>query len=83
MGSSFRPRNPIERELVRQMALGAWRREVLVRRIIRHDARMNAARFANWEQDEQIKAAELAVGWGTIPRASSAGSSAARPAASG
>ena len=28
-------------------------------RIIQHDARMNAARFANWEQDEQIAAAEL------------------------
>ena len=28
-------------------------------RIIQHDARMNAARFANWEQDEQLAAAEL------------------------
>ena len=28
-------------------------------RIFQHDARMNAARFANWEQDEQIAAAEL------------------------
>ena len=64
---SFRPRNVIERELVRQMALGAWRREVLVRRIIRHDARMNSARFANWEQDEQIKAAELGRRLGDDP----------------
>ncbi len=55
----FKPRNTVERELVRQMALGAWRSEVLAVRIIRHDARRNAARFANWEQDEQLAAAEL------------------------
>ncbi len=54
----FRPRNAIERELVRQMALGAWRREVLFTRILRHDARSNAARFATWEQDERIAATE-------------------------
>jgi hypothetical protein len=28
-------------------------------RIFQHDARMNATRFANWDQDEQIAAAEL------------------------
>jgi hypothetical protein len=55
----LRPRNAVERELVRQMALGAWRSQELAMRIVRHDARMNAARFANWEQDEQIAAAEL------------------------
>jgi hypothetical protein len=55
----LRPRNEVERELVRQMALGAWRSHELGMRIIQHDARMNAARFANWEQDEQIAAAEL------------------------
>jgi hypothetical protein len=32
---------------------------VLGMRIIEHDARMNAARFANWEQDEQIAVVEL------------------------
>ena len=46
----FRPRNAVERELVRQMALGSWRSEVLAIRIVEHDARMNAARFANWER---------------------------------
>jgi hypothetical protein len=55
----LRPRNAVERELVRQMALGAWRRHELGMRIFQHDERMNAARFANWEQDEQIAAAEL------------------------
>ena len=49
----------VERELVRQMALGAWRGQELAIRIVRHDARMNAARFANWEQDELLAAAEL------------------------
>ncbi len=57
--SVFGPRNAVERELVRQMALGAWRSEVLAMWIIQHDARMNAALFANWEQDEQLAAAEL------------------------
>src|SRR5262249_29696143 len=42
----LRPRDALERELVRQMALGAWRSQVLSLRIIQHDARMNAARFA-------------------------------------
>jgi hypothetical protein len=55
----LRPRNPVERELIRQMAVAAWRGRELGLRIIQHDARMNAARFANWEQDEQIAAAEL------------------------
>ena len=55
----FRPRNAVERELVRQMALGSWRREVLSIRIVQHDARMNAARFANWVQDERLAAAGL------------------------
>ncbi len=55
----LRPRNEVERELVRQMALGAWRSHELGMRIFQHDARMNAARFANWDQDEQIAAAEL------------------------
>jgi hypothetical protein len=41
------------------MALGAWRSQELGLRIVRHEARVNAARFANWEQDEQIVAAEL------------------------
>jgi hypothetical protein len=55
----FRPRDEVERDLVRQMALGAWRRDELARRIIQHDARRNAARFANWEPDEQLAAAEV------------------------
>src|SRR6476661_6055213 len=42
----FRPRNAVERYLVRQMALGSWRRDVLSIRIVEHDARMNAANFA-------------------------------------
>ena len=63
----FGPRNAVERELVRQMALGAWRSEVLAMRIIQHDARMNAARFANWEQDEQLAAAELGRRLGDDP----------------
>ena len=63
----FGPRNTVERELVRQMALGAWRSEVLAMRIIRHDARMNTARFANWEQDEQLAAAELGRRLGDDP----------------
>ena len=32
---------------------------MLAMRIVQHDARVNAARFANWEQDEQIAAAEI------------------------
>ena len=63
----FRPRDAVERELVRQMALGSWRGEVLTIRIIRHDARMNAARFANWEQDEQLEASELGRKLGDDP----------------
>jgi hypothetical protein len=55
----LRPKSAVERELVRQMALGAWRSHELGMRIVRHDARMNAERFANWEQDEQIAAAEI------------------------
>jgi len=56
----FGPKDAVERELVHQMALGSWRSEVLAITIIRHDARMNAARFTNWVQDEQLAAAELA-----------------------
>jgi len=63
----FGPRNAVERELVRQMALGAWRGEELAMRIIQHDARMNAARFANWEQDEQLAAAEFGRRLGDDP----------------
>jgi hypothetical protein len=55
----FLPRNEVERELVRQIALGAWRSEVLTMRIIQHEARTNAARFNNWEADEQLAAAEI------------------------
>ena len=63
----LRPRNAVERELVRQMALGAWRRDVLFVRIIQHDARVNAARFANWEQDEQLAAVEIGRRLGDDP----------------
>jgi len=66
-GRDFQPRNAVERELVRQMALGSWRGEVLAMRIIQHDARMNAARFANWEQDEQLAAAEFGRRLGDDP----------------
>jgi hypothetical protein len=55
----FRPRDEVERELVRQMALGSWRSRELGIRIIEHDARVNAARFANWVEDEQLAAIEL------------------------
>jgi hypothetical protein len=55
----LQPRNTVESDLVRQMALGSWRSQVLNIRINEHDARLNAARFANWEQDEQIGAAAL------------------------
>ncbi len=65
----LRPRNAVERELVRQMALGAWRSQELAMRIVQHDARMNAARFANWEQDEQLAAAELGRRLGDDPEA--------------
>ena len=65
----IRPRNEIERELVRQMALGAWRSQTLTLRIIHHEALMNTARFANWEQDEQLAAAELGRRLGDDPEA--------------
>ena len=55
----FRPRNAVERDLVRQMALGSWRRDALSIRIDQHDARMNAARFANWVEDQRLAAAGL------------------------
>src|SRR4051812_49145142 len=55
----FRPRNAVERDLVRQMALGSWRRDALSIRIDQHDARMNAANFANWVEDQQVAAAGL------------------------
>jgi hypothetical protein len=65
----FRPRNAVERELVRQMALGAWRSQELALRSTQHDARTNAARFANWEQDEQLAAVELGRRLGDDPEA--------------
>jgi hypothetical protein len=69
LARDFRPRNAVERELVRQMALGSWRSEVLGMRIVQHDARMNAARFANWEQDERIAAVEIGRRLGDDPEA--------------
>ena len=42
---------------------------MLAIRIVQHDARMNAARFANWEQDEQLAAAELGRRLGDDPEA--------------
>ena len=66
----FRPRNAVERELVRQIALASWRRQELAIRIVRHDARVNAARFANWDQDEQIAAAEIGRRLADDPEAS-------------
>ena len=66
----FRPRTAVERELVRQIALASWRRQELAIRIVRHDARVNAARFANWDQDEQIVAAELGRRLADDPEAS-------------
>jgi hypothetical protein len=65
----LRPRNAVECELVRQMALGAWRSQELALRSAQHDARMNAARFANWEQDEQLAAVELGRRLGDDPEA--------------
>jgi hypothetical protein len=65
----FRPRDAIERELVRQMALGSWRSRELAVRIIEHDARVNAAKFANWVEDEQIAAIELGRRLGEDPEA--------------
>src|SRR4051812_30484949 len=65
----FRPRDAVERELVRQMALGSWRREVLAIRIVRHDARTGATKFANWEQDGQVAAVELGRRLGDDPEA--------------
>src|SRR3954454_2238277 len=47
-------KDAVERELVRQMALGAWRGVELARRIEEHDARVNAARFTHWVEDEQL-----------------------------
>jgi hypothetical protein len=55
----FRPRGAVERELVRQMALASWRGRELAVRIERHDARVNVEKFAHWEQDQQIAAAEV------------------------
>ena len=65
----FQPRNAVERELVRQMALGSWRSGVLSIRIVGHDARVNAARLANWEEDERIAAVELGRRLGENPEA--------------
>jgi hypothetical protein len=65
----FRPRDEVERELVRQMALGSWRSQVLAIRIIEHDARVNAAKFANWVEDEQLAAIELGRRLGDDPEA--------------
>ena len=55
----LRPADELERSLVRQMALGAWRGEELARRITRHDARTGAARVTDWEYDGQLGAVEL------------------------
>lgn len=63
----LRPVNAIERELVRQLALAAWRAREISTRIIAHDARMCAARFARWEQDERIAAAALGRKLGDDP----------------
>jgi hypothetical protein len=63
----IRPKNAVERELVHQMALGAWRSHELGVRIMRHDAAFNAARFANWEQDEQLAAIEIGRRLGDDP----------------
>jgi hypothetical protein len=65
----LRPGNAVERELVRQMALGAWRSQELALRSAQHDARTNATRFANWEQDEQLAAVELGRRLGDDPEA--------------
>ena len=65
----FQPRNAVERELVRQMALGSWRSGVLAIRIVEHDARVNAARFANWVEDERLAAVELGRRLGEDPEA--------------
>jgi hypothetical protein len=65
----LRPRDAVERELVRQMALGSWRSHELALRIIQHDARMNAARFATWEQDGRLAAAEIGRRLGDDPEA--------------
>jgi hypothetical protein len=65
----FRPRDAVERELVRQMALGSWRSRELAVRIIEHDARVNAARFTNWVEDEQVAAIELGRRIGDDPEA--------------
>ena len=66
----FRPRNAVERELVRQIALASWRRQELAIRIVRHDAKVNAARFTNWDEDEQIAAAEIGRRLADDPEAS-------------
>src|SRR5262249_37127576 len=68
-GRDFRPRDAVERELVRQMALRAWRSRELARRIVEHDARVNAARFANWVEDEHLAAVELGRRLGEEPEA--------------
>jgi hypothetical protein len=65
----FRPQGEVERELVRQMALGAWRSRELAIRIVEHAARVNAARFANWEPDERLAAVELGRRLGEDPEA--------------
>jgi hypothetical protein len=67
--NDFRPRTAVERELVRQMALASWRSHELSLRIIQHDTQITAARWANWEQDEQIAAAELGRRLGDDPEA--------------
>jgi len=63
----FGSRNAVERELIRQMALGSWRSEVLSMRINENDARTCAARFANWEQDQQLAAGEIGRRLGEDP----------------
>jgi hypothetical protein len=69
LARDFRPRNAVERELVRQMALGSWRSRELGTRIAQHDARVNAARFTNWVEDERIAAVEIGHRLGEDPEA--------------
>src|SRR3954454_7274112 len=65
----FRPRDEVERELVRQMALGSWRSGELASRILEHDARVNAAKFTHWVEDATIAAVELGRRLGDEPEA--------------
>ena len=81
--ATSRPRNAVERDLVRRDGPGLLKRRVLSIRIDQHDARMNAAKFANWVEDQRLAAAGLGRHWPTTPSGSSSGSAAPRPAAGG